>query len=340
MPKINRVAETLIRQLISAGSTYQQEIFDTIKIYRNKMNQVQLNAEQRYAVKHKTSSDPSVMRELQKQEQEEERVIGRYKKEYIEGKSVPIKAEAKNKIRKAQDAFQAAAKETAKTLRHQLEESILDPINSGFIRLAETLQTFGVAPSRLELDALLTLSEGNLTAIRCLDSLIKKTDAPFTMEYKAPEDYIRDLELIESLGTDDYFCSPTELHPEMCDIFDGEKVSRDEDSVSFKMGQTFGNTELLIQGASFNLAMESLEKMIPSWGSDIHYSATKVLSDEMEKEERVAAALEGREPDLPEYEPSVKITEGDDGLALAKELGQRTAEANRPIADSLGKMVK
>ena len=186
----------------------------------------------------------------------------------------------------------------------------------------------------------MTLSEGNLTATRCLDSLLKKTNAPFSLTYKKPEDYVKDLDMIESLGTDDYFCSPLDLHSQMCEIFKGQKVSRDENSATFKRGITFENTEMIIRGRSFDSAMESLEGMISSWASDIHFDAADALSKEMEQGERTSAEIEGREPNLKEYESPVKVEEDEEGIALAKELGRQTAQANRPITETLGSMVK
>ena len=340
MNQINRVAETLFRQLISAGTVYQTEIIDTVTKYKNDMNQVRRTADQRYAVKARTDSDFSVQRNLDTQRAEEERVMSRYKEDYINEKKSALTAGARERIRKAQDGFQVTARQTAKALRDQLEEAILAPINTGFLRLAETLQTFNVAPSRLELDALMTLSEGNLTATRCLDSLLKKTEAPFTLSYKTPDDYVKDLEMIESLGTDDYFCSPLDLHSEMCEIFRGQRVSRDENSATFKRGVTFENTEMLIRGRSFDSAMESLEGMVSSWASDIHYDASDTLSKEMEKEEEVAAEMEGREPELKDYESPVTVEEDSGAIALARELGRQTAKANTPVSEALGTMLK
>ena len=340
MNQINRVAETLFRELISAGNVYQREIIETVSKYKTDMNQVQRTADQRYAVKTRTDSDYSIQRNLDSQRAEEERVMSRYKEDYINEKKSALTAGARDRIRKAQDAFQKTAKETAKSLRNQLEEAILSPINSAFLRLAETLQTFGVAPSRLELDALLTLSEGNLTATRCLDSLLQKTNAPFSLKYRKPEDYVKDLEMIEDLGTDDYFCSPLDLHSEMCEIFRGQKVSRDENSPTFKRNVTFENTEMLIRGRSFDSAMESLEGMVSSWASDINYDATKVVSKEMEEHERKTAENEEREPDLKDYDSSVKVEEDGEGIAIAKELGRQRAMQNKTSLEVLGSMVK
>ena len=339
MNQINRVAETLFRQLISAGSAYQQEIIDTVGKYKNEMNQVKRTADQRYAVKHKTSSDLSIMKNLQQQEAEEERVMTRLRGEYIDEKKASLTAAARERIRKAQDGFQVTARQTAKALRDQLEEAILAPINTGFLRLAETLQTFNVAPSRLELDALMILSEGNLTATRCLDSLLQKTNSPFSLTYKKPDDYVQDLEMIESLGSDDFFCSPLDLHPEMCEIFRGERVSRDENSATFKRGITFESTEMMIRGRTFDSAMESLEGMIASWASDIHYDASDRLSKEMEEGEQTSAQIEGREPDLKNYVSPTSVNEDNGSIALAKELGQQTAKMNTPVTESLGSIV-
>ena len=341
MNQINRVAETMIRQLISAGSVYQTEILDTVNKYKSDMNQVKRTADQRYKVKDVIApNDYSLQQNIDRQREEEQRVMDRYKADYIQEKKSALTAGARERIRKAQDGFQVTARQTAKALREQLEEAILAPINTGFLRLAETLSTFGVAPSRLELDALMVLSEGNLTATRCLDSLLKKTNAPFSLTYKKPDDYVKDLEMIESLGSDDYFCSPLDLHHEMCEIFDGQRVSRDENSVIYKRNVCFENTEMMILGRSFDSAMESLEEMISSWACDIHYDAVNALSQEMEEDEkRVAEALD-QEPNLPTYNSPTKVNEDNESLALAKELGQEKARENVSVTESLGSMVK
>lgn len=340
MNQINRVAESMFRQLISAGSVYQQEIIDTVSKYKSDMNQVKRTADQRYKVKDIVSSDYSLQQNIDRQREEEQRVMDRYKSDYIQEKKSALTAGARERIRKAQDGFQVTARQTAKALREQLEEAILAPINTGFLRLAETLSTFGVAPSRLELDALMVLSEGNLTATRCLDSLLKKTNAPFSLTYKKPDDYVKDLEMIESLGSDDYFCSPLDLHHEMCEIFNGQRVSRDENSVTYKRNVTFENTEMIILGRTFDSAMESLEGMIASWASDIHYDAADRLSQEMEEDEKRLANELNQEPDLPDYDSPTKVNEDGEALALAAELGRQSAKANTPITESLGNMVK
>lgn len=340
MNQINRVAESMFRQLISAGSVYQQEIIDTVNKYKNELSQVVRTADQRYKVKDMVSSDYSLQQNIDRQREEEQRVMDRYKADYIQEKKSALTAGARERIRKAQDSFQVTARQTAKGLREQLEEAILAPVSSAFLRLAETLSTFGVAPSRLELDALMTLSEGNLTATRCLDSLLKKTNAPFSLTYKKPDDYVKDLEMIESLGSDDYFCSPLDLHHEMCEIFNGQRVSRDENSVTYKRNVTFENTEMMILGRTFDSAMESLEGMIASWASDIHYNAANALSQEMEETEKRVAKELGQEPDLPNYDSPTKVNEDGESFALAAELGRQSAKANTPITESLGNMVK
>ena len=173
-----------------------------------------------------------------------------------------------------------------------------------------------------------------------MDSLLKKTNAPFRLTYKTPDDYVKDLELIERLGSDDYFCSPLDLHHEMCEIFTGQMVCRDESAISFKRNETLDNTSLMIYGRSFDYAMETLEGMIASWASDIHYDAANALSQEMEETEKRVAKELGQEPDLPNYDSPTKVNEDEKAFALAKELGEAKAQANKPISEQLGSMVK
>ena len=331
MSKINRVAEGFIRNLISAGVTYQNEVIETVKKYNSDLAQVKKTAEQRYAVKQLISDDYGTMLNAKRQQEEEQRVMDRYKADYIKEKQTALAEQARIKIRKAQDDFQVTAHQTEKSLSEQLENSIFEPINTGFLRLAQTMNEFGVAPSRLELDCLLTLSEGNLTAVRCLDALLKRTGSNFSLSFKSPEDYSKDLDLIHALGTDDYFCCPLDYHHEMCEIFTGQKVYRDENHPLYKRGNVFGNTELIIQGQGFNSAMEKLETMIPSWGADIHYDAADTMSEQLEKEEQTLAEIEKREPDLKEYQSPTSVNEDSNAIALAKELGKQTAKGNRPI---------
>ena len=331
MSKINRVAEGFIRNLISAGTTYQNEIFEAVQKYNTDLAQVKRTAEQRYAVKEVVSDDYGVLLNAKKQQEEEKRVMDRYKADYINEKQANIAEQARQKIRSAQDGFQVTAHQTENALREQLEKSILEPINTGFLRLAQTMNEFGVAPSRLELDCLLTLSDGNLTAVRCIDSLLKKTNSGLSLSYKSPEEYSKDLDLIHDLGTDDYFCSPLNLHPQMCEIFKGQRVSRDDKSVTFKQNITFENTELMIRGRTFDSVMEKLENMIPSWGADIHYGAADTLSEQFEKEEQILAEIEKRETDLKDYQSPTSVNEDSNAIALAKELGKQTAKGNRPI---------
>lgn len=340
MSKINRVAETVIRTVISAGSNYQEEVLSAVNKYKYEMSQIQKTADSRYAVKTRTSSDFAVQKNLDREKEEETRVMDRLKKEYIQEKQSALAAATREQIRKAQDSFQVTARESAKSLRNQLEDAILSPINVGFLRLAETMQTFNVAPSRLELDALLTLAEGNLTAVRCIDSLLKKTDAAFTLEYKSPDDYVRDLDLIEKLGTDDFFCSPLDAHHEMNQIFKGQKINRDEDSASNKRGETFDSIPLLMHGQSFVSAMEKLESMIPSWGADIHYEAADALSKEIEDEEKALAEAEQREPDLKDYDSNITVQEDNESIKVAKEIGKQAAAANKSVTEVLGNMVR
>ncbi len=340
--KINRVSEGLFRQLIEAGTDYRTEVITTVNEYKSKLQSVQETANKRYKVKDIIApNDYSLQQNIDRQREEEQRIVDRYRSDYVQEKKSALTAEARERIRKAQDGFQVTAKEVAKQLRNQLEEAVLAPINTGFLRLAETLSTFGIAPSRLELDALLTLSENNLTATRCLDALLKQTNAPFVLQYKHPDDFLKDLTAIEELATDSVFCSPLDCHHEMCEIFRNQKVSRDEESVSFKRGETFDSVSLLIYGQSFDLGIQNVENMIASWATDIHFEVADALSAEMEQQERDVAELLEREPELPDYKsPTQVLEDGEDGTALAVELGREAAAAKAPVSESLGDLVR
>lgn len=341
MRQVNRVAEGLLKQLIEAGNDYQKEIFAAVDEYDAGMESIQKTANQRYAVKKRTNPSFTVQRDLDKENEEEERFLSRLRGEYVQEKQAILTAEARKRIRAAQDVFQTSARETAKSLESQLQDAAFEPISSGFLRLAETLSKFNLAPNRLELDTLVSLAEENMTAIRVIDGLLKQTNAPFVLHYKDADDFVGDLELLKQLATDDYFCSPVAVHHQMCEIFRDQKISRDEESISFKRGETFNSVSLLICSQSFGMAMGKLEAMIPSWGAGVRFEAADALSREMEQQERDVADLLEREPELPDYKSPTQVQEsGEDGTALAVELGREAAAAKAPVSESLGDLVK
>ena len=67
-----------------------------------------------------------------------------------------------------------------------------------------------------------------------------------------------------------------------------------ENNPLYKRGNKFDNNELLVQGSSFNSAMEKLNEMIPSWTSEIHYEAVNSMSNTIEEEENKLAEIEKR----------------------------------------------
>lgn len=335
MGKINRVAEGLIRTLIDAGKTYQEEILETIAKYKKDLAQINATADKRYQVRKIVSNDISTMQNAERQEQEERKVMERYKADYVAEKKSALAEKARESIRSAQDSFQATAHQTEKVLREELEKSMLQPINAGFLRLAQTLYDFSVSPSRLEIDALLVLSEGNLTATRVIDSLLKKTESRFSLSYRKPEEYSNDIALIHDLGTDDYFCSPLSDHHEMTEIFSGELVGRDEESSLYKRGLRFNSTELIVRGQTFETAMERLENMVGQWASDIHYESSDILSEQLENEEKTLAEIEDRTPSLPEYRSTITVNEVNPVIDVARQIGHEKSMMNKSVLNDL-----
>lgn len=342
--KINRVSEQLFRQLLDAGEEYRTEVIAAVNEYKSKLEKVEETARQRYKVRNIVSSqgDLDLQRAADRQSKEEEQIISKYRDDYVQEKKAVLIESARTRIRKSQDDFQFTARTVAKSLRSQLEEALISPVSSAFTNYATMLLTFGVAPSELEVRALVNLADGNATAIRCLSSLLEKTGSQFHLSYKHPDDFASDLNVIEELGTDSTFCSPLTFHLEMCEIFRNQKISRDEESASFKRDEKFDSVSLLIYGQTFELHLQEVEqRMMPSWAADVHFESADSLSAQMEAEERYAAELLEREPGLSDYESSTQVQDsGEDGTALAVELGREAAAAKAPVSESLGDLVK
>lgn len=296
----------IIKDLVPAAKAYEEKVISIATKFGKDLAKIEQIAEEMYAPSKSQNNgvmsyyDSQSRKKAEEEKQAELKILNDRKKGYIDSKKEGLIPAARQEIRSAQKEFQTAAARVAKDLRKHLEDDVTTPLNSAFLHFARVFNEFGISLTDLDCDALLTFSEGNPTAYRVIQSIIDKTQSPYTFTGKGTDSYAEDIRTIEAMAKDDCFCAPQSVFHEMNELFVGspvyEKTAESlEDKISTNFNETFDTTKLTVCSGSFTYGMEKLNEISESWSADakVEYDAAKAFAKE--NAQRTAGTQASRE---------------------------------------------
>lgn len=283
----------LIKDLIPKAKEYEKKVIEIASKYRKDLDKIEKTAEEMYAPSARQNSnvmsyyDSQARKKAEEEKAAELKILTDKKTGYINAKKESLVPAARDSIRSAQSEFQEEARNVAKTLREKLEDDVATPLNTAFLHFARVFNEFNLPLTDLDCHALMDLSEDNPTAYRIIESIISKTNSPYTFTGKGTDSFADDIRLIEKLASDDTFCVPLQVSHEMNDLFVGEPVFRKtaetlEDKIATGFNATFNTTQLSMCSGDFQYKAEKLSEMSKSWSADakVEYDAAKAYAKE------------------------------------------------------------
>lgn len=284
---------SIIKDLIPKAKAYEEKVIQIASKYGKDLAKIEQQAEEIYAPSARQNNstmtyyDTQARKKAEEEKSAELRILTERRKAYVDSKKEGLVPAARDAIRSAQSEFQEEAAKVAKTLREKLEDDVATPLNSGFLHFARVFNEFNLPLTDLDCHALMDLSEDNPTAYRVIESIISKTNSPYTFTGKGTDSFAEDIRLIEKLSSDDCFCVPLQVSHEMNDLFVGEPVFRKtaetlEEKIETGFNATFNTTQLSICSGDFQYKTEKLSEISESWSADakVEYDAAKAYAKE------------------------------------------------------------
>lgn len=292
----SRVIESIIVSLIGNMQEYKNTVIDVCAGYREAIIDLEKKAAEKYAPDRKPKDivqlyDPVESKKVREEEAAEDAVLAKLRKDYIENRKESLKPVIVEKIRTAQKVFQESAAEAAKLILESLESAAKAQPSNAFLNYARTYKEFGISPSFMELEGMISLSENHPLGIRVIEKILSESNSPYTLyqiedqdgnkfRCRTLEDMEKELKLIESLATDSVFCAPIDYVPELGDCFYGTPVYSDpsdaEKAIAMQAGN-FDSNSILMYGGAFENDMQKLEEMITNWTAETHCTQDHVL---------------------------------------------------------------
>jgi len=230
-------------------------------------------------------------------------------------------------LQKEQEAFASEVRHDAETLKDQLEQTLFRPLSAAFIQQITTMRTFGIAPSKMQLEILLSMNAGNLLGLKVLNALLKETNSKFTVQFYDVTDYESDLATIEHLAENSDHYIPTDHHAVGCDLYRGtDKVIKRPDGQEVHTGFEWDSVALLLRNSAVDGDVKAIESMVQRWSADVSTAIMDKASASIKAEAAEQARVEGKTaPDDPDPESTATVQDTSaetEAIALARKLGQ------------------
>lgn len=265
---------------------------------------------------------------VQMEKTKNEAKIRKDESEFIAANQKKHSEAARRLLSKEQETFASEVRHDAETLKDQLEQTLFRPLSAAFIQQTTTMRTFGIAPSKMQLEILLAMNGGNLLGLQVVNVLLKETNSNYTVQFYDVGDLEHDLEVIEHLAENCDHYVPTDRHAIGCEVYRGtDRTVKRPDGQEVHTGFEWDSLALLLRNTSVNRDMEKIEEMSQRWAADVSTPIMDSASAAVKAEQVEQARVEGKsapaDPD-PATTVTIEKTEND-AIALAKKIGRENA---------------
>ena len=294
---MNKLNVAIFKLIVNAASTFKGRVNDTLRKYRKEMTEAR-----KYAEKFK----------------DEESILNSQKSILI--------AKAQEEIRKAQRMFASDLERYTEQLSEQLQNHVSEPLDAGFRDQLHTIAQFGLKPSKTQIEALLKQNSGNAIGISALSKVLSDVGSPYRVEFRAVEEYEKDLAKIRSLMVDPiaYDIEENELHPEAVEVMSGlEQVFSRDDGTTYRRGTFWTGQALLVACGTFDTTVEAIEHMQDSWISDVSFASAESINEADTLKKELLSSLEDEPEQAEEHESSTTIVDSDNqAIEFAQKYGK------------------
>ena len=248
---MNRSTKNSFVSIQGAAATFQKNVVDALKKFE--------------------TDQAKAVEESRQYKDEEQR---------LSAMTAALKANARNTITRAEQAFTGTVKTELDSLRSELASHLLTAPSPQLISTLALYRDFGITPSKAETNALVTMAGGNVLSLRCIDSLLKSTKAGYTVVFPSSEALEADLDKIEKLTHGHFRYSPTELHHAAVEVYGGLPVIYTRpDGTTYEDGSKMDNARVVTSREAFESTIKALDSMSERWTDNVIPSVQQLKTD-------------------------------------------------------------
>lgn len=298
---MNKLNETTLKHIVTRAKQYQGKVSEILDGYTSMMEKT----------KH-------------------EAAIRKDETEYISANQKKHSEATRHLLQKEQEAFASEVRNASKELKGQLIDALSQPVHVAVNQQLTLMHTFGIAPSRTQLENLIDLNGGNMLGLQAINALLTETKAPYTVKCFDVGDYERDLATLEHLAENSDHYIPTDHHSAGCDVFRGtNQTIKRYDGMEVSTGFEWDSVSLLMRSTDVSNDVKKIGDMTQRWSADVSTEIMDRASAAVKEEAAKQAEAEGKPaPADPDPVSTTTIEQAeDDATALARELGQQNAKA-------------
>ena len=296
---MNRKAKISFTRIEGAATAYRAAVVEILTAYREKIARAKTDATQ-------------------------------YKDEltrYAEAKA-SIVSDTRRRLDEARSKLTETVKGEIETLRGLLHEHVSIRPTSIFSDTLKSYADFDLQPTETEIAALLKLNGGASLGLRALNSVLKKVQSPFRVDYTRTDQFERDLADLDKLGEQAACYAPLELYHEIIELYANTPNLRN----GIDVGDKWGSVSLMVQSQLFESAIDDLRAMSERWSAEVVPSVTR-LKDYKDTEN--ASAAEQFIADREAVTNAAKVSKDADGEIAAARIAEERAKADRRAAEIL-----
>lgn len=249
------------------------------------------------------------------------------------GHIAAAKTNARNAIKIAENAFTSTVKAEVGSLKDELRRHLVTAPNDKYLAALNVYNTYGFAPGKAEIAALMEQAAGNSLSLRALDAVLQKTGSKWRVKVPGAEDFESDLEKLERLAEGHIMYSPTDYHTEAVAVFGGtpRPIRRDVDGQYIETGFRWDSVSMLTASGGFTNRIKELDAMAARWTDSV---LPTIYDAEVYKgytDEKTGAEISGAQEFAEDYHATATAGEivknPDAGAEHAREQGKARAQA-------------
>ena len=177
---------------------------------------------------------------------------------------------ARNRIKQAKTIMTSVIQAEVKELKKELADSLTTRPSPAFLDALRVYSDFQIAPTKTEVEALLTLNGGCPLGLRAMSAVMEKTKCNYRLDYTGTADFEKDLASLERFSQSSFVYSPDGFHGEVTEIFRNQpRLLLADDGTLYDAGYRWDSTSILTSTAVINSTGESVNAMSERWSKTI-----------------------------------------------------------------------
>ena len=276
-----------------------------------------------------------------KQYQQSEQTAKEESKQYKDEKAIyaartsSAKAKARTAIQLAQNIYDGEIKAEIAALKQTAQDHLTAQPKPEFLNLLTVYNTFGLQPSRVELEALAQRAGGNSLALRALNKTLENTGSRYRIQTPDAAEYEADISELERL-TDHTMWAPKSLHSAAVAVWGGTPRLTGQHGSLSAQGFKWDSTSILAADAAFDGGLKALDPMAERWSGTV---VPRIFDSEMypnRTDPETGETIPGAADFITDQQASInaaQVTQPNTAVDVAREIGKNRAADSQAARD-------